>query len=436
MADDSSVDPAAAEKSPVEQEETQEMNQPSSDAAEETAAAFTPNDIVLAKLKGFPSWPGIVIPESFLPEDVKSKQPKKKDVYPVLFFNDNSYMWASEKELRILPVEEASKNAGKTKTKKALREAFRIASEQPTTEEYLQSQQTSVEVPEEEPAPKRAKKASEKPVSAPRSSRASTKAVKRKLEKDDDAVDEPGIIELKRPKQRGRPSGKNSESSADPEDLAKSPELRLELCKQARIRLQKGLLVDERDRVPLAQFSMILEQLEQVPNIEVAFVRVSKLNRVLRAIVDLQEPLKDEKKFDFIQRCQKLLKKWDTQADPIIRGWPEAEAQSRESEAPETPEDTPAELPTSEPDVKNEYTENGHAHNESSPDTKEESQPPPNDIKPEEPVNGQKSEPATSEELEQSAPPESSSAVDSAEHNPVAILGVSDGPSAADPPQQ
>lgn len=77
---------------------------------------FTPKTIVLAKVKGYPPWPAMVLEDSILPEEVLSKKPKSvkqlkkkgaKEVFvlPVRFFSDDTYIWMRSTDVKLLTQE-------------------------------------------------------------------------------------------------------------------------------------------------------------------------------------------------------------------------------------------------------------------------------------------------------------------------------------------
>lgn len=79
-----------------------------------------------------------------------------------------------------------------------------------------------------------------------------------------------------------------------------------------RHKLQKGLLT--RDQEPkaeeMATMSEYITKLEGFPNLEVSIIRTTKINKVLKAILKL-ENIPKEKEFNFKSRSQVLLNKWN-----------------------------------------------------------------------------------------------------------------------------
>ncbi|KAI0447419.1 hypothetical protein F4803DRAFT_546308 [Xylaria telfairii] len=79
-----------------------------------------------------------------------------------------------------------------------------------------------------------------------------------------------------------------------------------------RHRLQRGLLPREASPVPeeMKQVSDFLAKLETFPDLDVSIIRVTKINKVLKAILKL-ETIPKEEEFQFKPRSQTLLDKWN-----------------------------------------------------------------------------------------------------------------------------
>ncbi|KAK9449024.1 uncharacterized protein V1518DRAFT_277450 [Limtongia smithiae] len=122
---------------------------------------YQPGALVLAKLTGFPPWPGMILSEGVVPAHVLRQKPRRSsnvvakrksfsgdetiggsgDVYAVRFFNDDNYMWASRADLKPLTVDAAARyveNAAAkgVKKDKALVVAYRLAMEGPGEERF------------------------------------------------------------------------------------------------------------------------------------------------------------------------------------------------------------------------------------------------------------------------------------------------------------
>ncbi|KAF7288323.1 PWWP domain-containing protein [Mycena chlorophos] len=69
--------------------------------------SFAPRELVLAKLKGFPLWPAMIIEPKHTPIAIRAMQPvgRKKPAYAVRFFPKGDYLWLSGSVLTRLTTE-------------------------------------------------------------------------------------------------------------------------------------------------------------------------------------------------------------------------------------------------------------------------------------------------------------------------------------------
>lgn len=127
---------------------------------------YPPGTIVLAKLKSFPPWPAIVIPDDLVPEGVASSKPKKpasssgarssrasrsrrkstaaqsqtsqqdSRLWCVRFLRDDTFMWATANDISLLTKEQIEKFLSKN-PKKGIRSAYEMALDPPEVEEFI-----------------------------------------------------------------------------------------------------------------------------------------------------------------------------------------------------------------------------------------------------------------------------------------------------------
>ncbi|KAJ7605270.1 hypothetical protein DFH06DRAFT_1253123 [Mycena polygramma] len=73
----------------------------SSSSAKKVVELFETRDIVLAKVRGFPAWPGMVVDPDAVPKAVVKERPatKKSTVYAIRFFPAGDYAWLAAKDL-------------------------------------------------------------------------------------------------------------------------------------------------------------------------------------------------------------------------------------------------------------------------------------------------------------------------------------------------
>ncbi|KAK0672891.1 Sec63 Brl domain-containing protein [Cercophora samala] len=114
--------------------------------------------------------------------------------------------------------------------------------------------------------------------------------------------------------------GEDKKAEKEASEAPKEPELSPQEQRERKERevlflrhkLQKGLLT--RDQEPkaeeMATMSEYITKLEGFPNLEVSIIRTTKINKVLKAILKL-ENIPKEKEFNFKSRSQVLLNKWN-----------------------------------------------------------------------------------------------------------------------------
>lgn len=78
------------------------------------ADPYKPTTVVLAKVKGYPAWPAMVLDESILPGNIIRSKPKSRAsssssktgsvtrILPVRFFADDTYIWINSNDISIL----------------------------------------------------------------------------------------------------------------------------------------------------------------------------------------------------------------------------------------------------------------------------------------------------------------------------------------------
>ncbi|KAI1315123.1 hypothetical protein EDD11_001270 [Mortierella claussenii] len=79
---------------------------------------------VFAKLKGYPWWPARIENENDLPENVSSKKPKQRPIWPVFFFGSYDYGWFGTSELKTFEPVAAEKAKSSLRKGNALRTAL------------------------------------------------------------------------------------------------------------------------------------------------------------------------------------------------------------------------------------------------------------------------------------------------------------------------
>ncbi|KAK4192709.1 hypothetical protein QBC35DRAFT_200197 [Podospora australis] len=135
----------------------------------------------------------------------------------------------------------------------------------------------------------------------------------------------PAVTEAKSTKSKAKKTGeeKKAEKEATPKEPELTPKEKHDRKEKEvlflRHKLQKGLLT--RDQEPkeseMEMMSDYITKLEQFPDLEVSIIRVTKINKVLKAILKL-EKIPKESEYRFRARSQVLLDKWNKllAADP------------------------------------------------------------------------------------------------------------------------
>ena len=106
-----------------------------------------PSATVLAKVKGYPPWPAMVLDEAILPEHILKKRPKTKSkksntrAVPVRFFSDDTYIWINTNDVKPLEKEaiDAHFAASNSKRRKdnLLERAYALARDPPQMDVFV-----------------------------------------------------------------------------------------------------------------------------------------------------------------------------------------------------------------------------------------------------------------------------------------------------------
>ncbi|RLV92515.1 ISWI one complex protein 4 [Spathaspora sp. JA1] len=189
---------------------------------------FPPTTIVLAKVKGYPAWPAMVLDEAALPDHILAKRPKTKStattttaisansspkkksnvapalILPVRFFSDDTYIWINSHDIKLLSrdsIEEYFSSSSKKRRRDNLLEtAYQLASDPPDMELFIKygSRAAPPEEEEEEEQVQNVQEAQKPPRKKPG----------------------PKPKPKPEPKPRGKPGPKPKEKKPDPKKLA------------------------------------------------------------------------------------------------------------------------------------------------------------------------------------------------------------------------
>ncbi|KAJ6454393.1 hypothetical protein C8R45DRAFT_1037974 [Mycena sanguinolenta] len=259
---------------------------------------FDTGEIVLAKIRGFPLWPGMVVDAETVPAAVEKERPRGKDVYAIRFFPVGDYAWFGSKELTRLTramidafVRDPTKKEGDLKD--GYRQALDPAAWNPEVYGQKPRQRSAKSKAREEDEdddelPGDETDADAEEVEIP------TGTKKRKREEDVSAT-------LTKPHN-------TANTEADPEALK---------VRKWRQKLQKTFLGNSTyTPQPTAELMPAVDALfktvEGYRDMNVEYLTFSKISKVMRHIHRLDEikvPRDDE--FQFRKRANALIDKWD-----------------------------------------------------------------------------------------------------------------------------
>ncbi|PHH60327.1 hypothetical protein CDD81_1853 [Ophiocordyceps australis] len=287
--------------------------------------------------------------------------------FPVMYLYTNEFGWVQNTMLSELTAEKA-KDSVTDKMRKDLRAAFELAAEHHAVDHYKQilenfeQEQIAQEEAKKQAAatPKKSKKAKTKATEDDddvemEDADAPPKSAKSKKRKADETNTPQRSDSVKKPKiklntsstpkaangaatpksgggaaSKTKSKPKKSKDGADKKaDTAKEPSLDPEVrharkekeVLYLRHKLQRGLLTREQQprEEEMKTMSDFISMLENFKDLEVSIIRITKINKVLKAILKL-ESIPRESEFEFKKRSQKLLDKWNK----LLAGEPSA----------------------------------------------------------------------------------------------------------------
>ncbi|KAF5098191.1 hypothetical protein D0Z00_002139 [Geotrichum galactomycetum] len=342
-------------------EDSKELTE-NDDVAPKAPEPLAVGTVVLAKVKGYSAWPGIILSDDMIPDDVlylkpksikqrskpNDKAPLDTTVYGVRFFVEISHVWSARENITVLTKEiinnYVNKQKGKRETK--LLQAYKIALNPPSlssiAQEIAERRQLEEEEDEEEE-----REASEEPVRTrsrgkkePKSAATPKKELstknastnKRKSRTSNAAANsetKERTLPLKRTKIEQAPEPvivTDTDASLDSsatvaahlpapatslaKDLKEHLETRTKLVRSIRHRLQRGFI----GRTPLSEelsdLSNHLGRLEALPELELSVMRETKIKKLLSAILRTKD-IPEESKYKFKSRITTVLAGWN-----------------------------------------------------------------------------------------------------------------------------
>ncbi|GAA5993372.1 hypothetical protein JCM10908_002634 [Rhodotorula pacifica] len=268
---------------------------------------YKPDEVVLAKIKGFPAWPAHVVdPESEEVPAAVLKDRRGKDTFLVQFFPTGDFAWCAGRDVSLLtPREIDAALANPKKMKKDMVDGYKTARDPSEWKreradrhaeymELLAAAEAAKDELESEDAAEDAPKADGKKRKRPSTAAAKDGDKKKKV--------------AKAPKSKGEtesaPVSKKAKTTASTDDPA-------ELVKSWRHKLQKVFL--GKTDPPAAEMAHCGEYFDAMENFEMKeeWLRESKLNKVLKRIALMKDgSIPEEDKYSFRERSAALASKW------------------------------------------------------------------------------------------------------------------------------
>lgn len=303
---------------------SQPEEKPTAIKSNDASKSFERGSLVLAQVKGYPFWPGLVLDNSDVPDHVKSQQPKKQKNWPVVFFGYSPLYWYFAvdpgRDIKALTPDVAQKwlkvpsnlKRAKTKDGKMLVSAYQFASEGPTLESVLGmvkgsskdidepvEEEEDVEVADEDDDEENYEDDGDSD-EVSRKRKTSSKVSNKKAPKKTKAA-----VVAKEPKKepiRKKPSG--------PSRRTPTAEEREKEVLFLRHRLQKSLLMNEtpnEDQMPY--IDEIMKKVETYETLERTILTNTKISKALARIARLPAfPL--DSKYRIRSRAAGVLQKW------------------------------------------------------------------------------------------------------------------------------
>ncbi|KAL1725226.1 hypothetical protein EV714DRAFT_256017 [Schizophyllum commune] len=305
-----------------------------------TSPTYSLGDVVLGKVRGYPSWPGrIVDPDSVPPSVTKERPPgKKATCYCVQFFPKGDYAWLYPKDISKLQkheIESYLSDPPNAKTKGELHEGYKIALDpEPWAAELAERiEAAGVQEDDDEDA--------ENEVDELEGSEGSSESKSKKRKRDSDAGKKKAANKKSAAKKDAGGEGKKkggrksqtkskanieSEDETGPNDAKEEPPAKrtkrddeeggdpaAALFKEWRHKLQKTFLgKTEAKAADMPDIDNLLKKIENYGEIPTVALTHSKIGKVMKHIVQLpaeKKPRDDE--YHFTERAQKLIDAWN-----------------------------------------------------------------------------------------------------------------------------
>lgn len=258
------------------------------------ASEYRVGDVVLAKIRGFPAWPGIIVDDADVPAAVRAEKPSSKQapLFTIRFFPAADYHWATPRDLTHLSTDDIDAFLASHKKSGDLQKAYKLARDPHT----WNAEQTAA-VREHDAALAAADDAAESEEAdeaeddAPKKRKRAAPAAARKKRKD--SPEPPAAKE--EPKEE-------VEEELDPQTKK---------VREWRHKLQRAFLA--KDGVIRAEDmdaqDATLKIVEAYDDITPEQLKITKIGKVIKRIHQLPEIPRDDE-FHFRERAGALMTKW------------------------------------------------------------------------------------------------------------------------------
>ncbi|KAF8885430.1 hypothetical protein CPB85DRAFT_1337159 [Mucidula mucida] len=289
---------------------------------------YAPKDLVLGKVRGYPSWPGWIVDPVDAPPRVKAERPgkggaKTSNLFSLVqFFPTGDFAWLAPKDISKLKSHEIDAYINEpTKKNGDLLAAYRVA----LKPEEWEAGRATMAVAEDEDAEADADadidELASEPTDGKRKRKAPVKKTGKKAKKE--AHDAESEDEGEPPAKKSKKSGKkDKEDDKKDEDAEGDADGEVTKDKKAlevrdwRHKLQKtflstkGVAVKDSDMPAMDTLFKTVENYEAITIDQLTFSKIGKVMRHINALGDDRLPPGCEAQFRFRERAKTLVDRW------------------------------------------------------------------------------------------------------------------------------
>ncbi|WFD00808.1 hypothetical protein MYAM1_003560 [Malassezia yamatoensis] len=261
-------------------------------------AEYRVGNVVLAKIRGFPAWPGIIVDDQDVPAAVRAEKPANKNanLYTIRFFPTADYHWAAPRDLSHLSTEDIEKYLASSKKTNDLQKAYKLARDphswnadqtQAVRDHDAALADVSHDAPEND-------QSSDTETAKPKRKRTSQAATRKKSK-----ASPPASHAQEEPKEEAR------EETEEPLDPA-TKKVREWRHKLQRAFLSKDGVIKAEDMDAQNSTFQVLEEYQEMTPEQ---LKVTKIGKVIKRIHQLPDIPKDDQ-YHFRDRSGVLMNKW------------------------------------------------------------------------------------------------------------------------------